>query len=175
MLATVDIFVTVLVGCLSSSMIMIDWYDVVMSRDWGLVICHSPLHSYLGVSDISSALGFIDNLWSLKEGSEAKIRCVWDHLQSRMEWPEQCVLKDHAQHLQEYSFHHRLEKECTMWPSLSHPLKLSHFSEATGTFPTPQSWYCMSKMDSNLHLMLEATPNEDFPLINKVMIIRQAA
>ena len=65
--------------------------------------------------------------------------------------------------------------EYTTWPSLSHPLKLSHFSEATGTFPTPQSWYCISKMDSNLHLMLEATLNEDFPLINKVMILRQAA
>ena len=33
----------------------------------------------------------------------------------------------------------------------------------------------LEKMDTSLRLMLEATPKEEFPLINKVVILRQVA
>ena len=65
------------------------------------------------------------------------------------------------------------EKECIMWSTLRHPQIVQFLGIYFDPSHTPVM--VLEKMDASLRLLLESTPKEDFPLINKVVILRQVA
>ena len=65
------------------------------------------------------------------------------------------------------------EKECATWSALRHPQIVQFLGIYFDPSHTPVM--VLEKMDASLRLLLETTPKEDFPLINKVVILRQAA
>ena len=65
------------------------------------------------------------------------------------------------------------EKECIMWSALRHPQIVQFLGIYFDPSHTPVM--VLEKMDASLRSLLETTPKEDFPLINKVVILRQVA
>ena len=65
------------------------------------------------------------------------------------------------------------EKECATWSALRHPQIVQFLGIYFDPSHTPVM--VLEKMDASLRSLLETTPNEDFPLINKVVILRQVA
>ena len=65
------------------------------------------------------------------------------------------------------------EIECATWAALRHPQIVPFLGIYYDPFRTPVM--VLEKMDASLRLMLEATPKEEFSLINKVAILRQTA
>ena len=65
------------------------------------------------------------------------------------------------------------EKECAMWSALRHPQIVQFLGIYFDPSHTPVM--VLEKMDASLRSLLETTPKEDFPLINKVVILRQVA
>ena len=65
------------------------------------------------------------------------------------------------------------EKECATWSALRHP----QIVQFLGIYFDPSHIPVMvlEKMDASLRALLESTTKEDFPLINKVVILRQVA
>ena len=65
------------------------------------------------------------------------------------------------------------EKECATWSALRHPQIIQFLGIYFDPSHTPVM--VLEKMDASLRSLLESTPKEDFPLINKVVILRQVA
>ena len=65
------------------------------------------------------------------------------------------------------------KKECSTWAALRHPQIVQFLGIYYDPSRTPVM--VLEKMDASLRLMLETTPKEEFPLINKVVILRQTA
>ena len=65
------------------------------------------------------------------------------------------------------------EKECATWSALRHPQIVQFLGIYFDPSHTPV--IVLEKMDASLRSLLESTPKEDFPLINKVVILRQVA
>ena len=65
------------------------------------------------------------------------------------------------------------EKECATWSALRHPQIVQFLGIYFDPCHTPVM--VLEKMDASLRSLLESTPKEDFPLINKVVILRQVA
>ena len=65
------------------------------------------------------------------------------------------------------------EKECATWSALRHPQIVQFLGIYFDPSHTPVM--VLEKMDASLRSLLETTPKEDFPLINKVVILRQVA
>ena len=65
------------------------------------------------------------------------------------------------------------EKECATWSALRHPQIVQFLGIYFDPSHTPVM--VLEKMDASLRSLLESTPKEDFPLINKVVILRQVA
>ena len=65
------------------------------------------------------------------------------------------------------------EKECATWSALRHPQIVQFLGIYFDPSHTPVM--VLEKMDASLRTLLETTPKEDFPLINKVVILRQVA
>ena len=65
------------------------------------------------------------------------------------------------------------EKECVTWSTLRHPQIVQFLGIYFDPSHTPVM--VLEKMDASLRSLLESTPKEDFPLINKVVILRQVA
>ena len=65
------------------------------------------------------------------------------------------------------------EKECATWSALRHPQIVQFLGIYFDPSRTPVM--VLEKMDASLRSLLESTPKEDFPLINKVVILRQVA
>ena len=65
------------------------------------------------------------------------------------------------------------EKECATWSALRHPQIVQFLGIYFDPSHTPVM--VLEKMDASLHSLLESTSKEDFPLINKVVILRQVA
>ena len=66
-----------------------------------------------------------------------------------------------------------LEKECATWSALRHPQIVQFLGIYFDPSHTPVM--VLEKMDASLRALLQSTPKEDFPLINKVVILRQVA
>ena len=65
------------------------------------------------------------------------------------------------------------ETKCAMWSALRHPQIVQFLGIYYDPSHTPV--LVLEKMDASLRSLLESTPKEDFPLINKVVILRQVA
>ena len=65
------------------------------------------------------------------------------------------------------------EKECATWSALRHPQIVQFLGIYYDPSRTPV--LVLEKMDASLRSLLESTPKEDFPLINKMVILRQVA
>ena len=65
------------------------------------------------------------------------------------------------------------EKECATWSALRHPQIVQFLGIYFDPSHTPVM--VLEKMDTSLRSLLESTAKEDFPLINKVVILRQVA
>ena len=65
------------------------------------------------------------------------------------------------------------EKECATWSALRHPQIVQFLGIYFDPSHTPVM--VLEKMDASLRSLLESTRKEDFPLINKVVILRQVA
>ena len=65
------------------------------------------------------------------------------------------------------------EKECATWSALRHPQIVQFLGIYFDPSHTPVM--VLEKMDASLRSLLESTPKEDFPLINKMVILRQVA
>ena len=65
------------------------------------------------------------------------------------------------------------EKECATWSALRHPQIVQFLGIYFDPSRTPVM--VLEKMDASLRALLESTTKEDFPLINKVVILRQVA
>ena len=65
------------------------------------------------------------------------------------------------------------EKECATWSALTHPQIVQFLGIYFDPSYTPVM--VLEKMDASLRSLLESTSKEDFPLINKVVILRQVA
>ena len=65
------------------------------------------------------------------------------------------------------------EKECATWSALRHP----QIVQFLGIYFDPSNTPVMvlEKMGASLRSLLETTPKEDFPLIHKIVILRQVA
>ena len=65
------------------------------------------------------------------------------------------------------------EKECATWSALRHPQIVQFLGIYFDPSHTPV--LVLEKMDASLRSLLESTPKQDFPPINKVVILRQVA
>ena len=83
------------------------------------------------------------------------------------------IFKEILSEEEKRTFTTAFEKECATWSALRH----SQIVQFLGIYYDPSRTPVMvlEKMDTSLRLMLEATPKEEFPLINKVVILRQVA
>ena len=65
------------------------------------------------------------------------------------------------------------EKECATWSALRHPQIVQFLGIYFDPSHTPVM--VLEKMDASLRSLLQSTSRKDFPLINKVVILRQVA
>ena len=83
------------------------------------------------------------------------------------------IFKEILSEEEKQAFITAFEKECATWSALRHPQIVQFLGMYYDPSRTPVM--VLEKMDTSLRLMLEATPKEEFPLINKVVILRQVA
>ena len=83
------------------------------------------------------------------------------------------IFKEILSEEEKQTFITAFEKECTTWAALRHPQIVQFLGIYYDPSRTPVM--VLEKMDASLRLMLETTPKEEFPLINKVVILRQTA
>ena len=83
------------------------------------------------------------------------------------------IFKEILSEEEKQTFITAFEKECATWAALRHPQIVQFLGIYYDPSRTPVM--VLEKMDASLRLMLETTPKEEFPLINKVVILRQTA
>ena len=83
------------------------------------------------------------------------------------------IFKEILSEEEKQTFITAFEKECSTWAALRHPQIVQFLGIYYDPSRTPVM--VLEKMDASLRLMLETIPKEEFPLINKVMILRQTA
>ena len=83
------------------------------------------------------------------------------------------IFKEILSEEEKQAFITAFEKECSTWAALRHPQIVQFLGIYYDPSRTPVM--VLEKMDASLRLMLETTPKDEFPLINKVVILRQTA